>query len=196
VLLLTALLGLSFDLATKSWAFANVADRPVVLDRETLVADPDIDPVPRNAEHVVIPDLLQLRLVINRGAVFGFAANQRTFFVGFTMLAIVGGLLVFGLMTSPGCRVGHLAIGLVLAGGIGNLYDRIRFGAVRDFLHTMPGFRLPFDWTWPGGNPELCPWVFNVADMLLLVGMVLLMRHLSRRRRLRQALESAAARSS
>lgn len=182
ILLLTAIIGLSLDLSTKSWAFAAASDAPVVLDREVLVENPHVDPVPRNATVQLVPHLLQVRLVINRGAVFGLGANQRLFFVAFTLAALLGGVCIFGWMSSPRCRIGHLGIGLVFAGGLGNLYDRVRFGAVRDFLHTLPGRRLPFEWRWPGGNPELCPWVFNVADVLLLIGMVLLMTHLSRRR--------------
>jgi signal peptidase II len=191
VMLLTLLLGLFIDLASKSWTFANVADEPVVLDRAVLLADPEHDPVPRGATRIVVPHLLQLRLAINLGAVFGIAANQQVFFIGFTGLAVAGGLLVFTRLMSPGCRTGHLALGMVFAGGIGNLHDRVRFGAVRDFLHMMPGRELPFAWTWPGDNPELCPWVFNVADLMLLIGMIVLMKHLGRRRRALQELEIA-----
>jgi signal peptidase II len=68
----------------------------------------------------------------------------------------------------------HIAIGLILAGGLGNLYDRMVFGAVRDFLHMLPGWELPNGWMWPGNTTsEVFPWVFNVADVLLLAGMAL-----------------------
>jgi signal peptidase II len=71
-------------------------------------------------------------------------------------------------------RAAHVAIGLILAGGIGNLYDRFFYGAVRDFLHMLPGWSLPSGWKWPGNSTsDVFPWVFNVADVMLLVGMAL-----------------------
>ncbi|NJS15352.1 MAG: hypothetical protein HC788_13065, partial [Sphingopyxis sp.] len=67
-------------------------------------------------------------------------------------------------------------LGLVLAGALGNLYDRVVYGAVRDMLHMFPGVELPFGWTWPNGLRDVWPWVFNGADVSLLVGVgVLLM---------------------
>ena len=81
---------------------------------------------------------------------------------------------------------------LVLAGGLGNMVDRVSVGAVRDFLHLFPRRELPFGLHWPGGSNEWFPWVFNVADMELIAGMALLMIaiQLSERR------AKAAARSS
>jgi hypothetical protein len=38
-----------------------------------------------------------------------------------------------------------------------------------------PRWELPFGLRWPGGSPELFPWVFNVADVLLLAGMAILL---------------------
>jgi lipoprotein signal peptidase len=36
----------------------------------------------------------------------------------------------------------------------------------------LPGWELPFGWSWPGNStPDVFPWVFNVADVLLLAGM-------------------------
>ncbi|MCH8259484.1 MAG: signal peptidase II, partial [Planctomycetes bacterium] len=65
---------------------------------------------------------------------------------------------------------------LILAGAIGNLYDRVMFGMVRDMLWLFPGVKLPFGLTWPGGgSDELYPWVFNIADASLLVGLGILM---------------------
>lgn len=193
-LLAVLVIGLGVDLGSKAWAFRTVAGTPIVLDRQTLLADPDWN-VPHHAGVPALPwNLLEFQLVINRGAVFGIGANQRFFFIGFTVLALAAGLLVFGRYTRCDGRLAHVAIGMILAGGIGNLYDRIVFGVVRDFLHMLPDYSLPFGWTWPGGSPELFPWVFNIADSMLLTGMGLLILHMHRSEK-RQSSASVASAS-
>ena len=45
---------------------------------------------------------------------------------------------------------------------------------MRDFLHMLPEWQLPMGWHWPGnGNGDVFPWVFNIADVMLLAGMAL-----------------------
>jgi lipoprotein signal peptidase len=53
------------------------------------------------------------------------------------------------------------ALGLILGGTVGNLYDRLVFGGVRDFMYFH---RNSFEWP-----------VFNIADCCLVVGAVLLL---------------------
>ena len=174
-------LGLVVDLGSKRWAFRNVAPHPVTLQRSILIADETYNPIPLHDGIDVLPlRLLKFELVINRGAVFGLGANMRWFFVGFTLLAVTGGVYVFCRYIRPQDRMAQASLGLILAGGIGNLYDRVVFGAVRDFLKMLPDRHLPMGWRWPGGSPEIFPWVFNVADSMLLFGMALMMIHLHR----------------
>jgi signal peptidase II len=133
--------------------------------------------------------------VINRGAVFGVGNNWRLFFIAFTLAILGGMILVFARWTAHRHHLAHVAIGLILAGGAGNLYDRIRFAIVRDFLHMLPGYKLPFGWSWPGGSEEMFPWLFNTADVMLLVGMGSLMLHINRverRRKLRSCVRRSA----
>lgn len=180
--------GLAVDLSLKHWAFATVAPEPIELTRQTTH-------VPLHEPVKVVGRLLNLHLVLNRGAVFGIGANQRIFFIVFTLAALTAALVVFGRWTTAGATAAHVAIGLILAGGLGNLYDRLTYGYVRDFLHMLPGWRLPFGWHWPGGNDEVFPWVFNAADVMLLVGMGLLMWYMNslekRRKQARAAREIA-----
>jgi signal peptidase II len=196
ILCVVLLAGLAADILTKRWSFSTVADRPVVLQRHRLVSDPTYNPVPARATLVAVPRVLHIRLAINRGAVFGLGANHRLFFIAFTVAALAGGVYVFSNLSTDRTYHVHVAVGLFLAGGIGNLHDRIAFGAVRDFLQMMPSWRLPFGWTWPGGSPHLMPWVFNIADVMLLAGMVVLMTYLNRTRpyRWRKAEEEATER--
>ena len=170
------IVGLSVDLSTKSCAFDSVADQPVVLDRSQLLSNPHWSPIPPHDGVVVIPGrILNLRLVLNDGAVFGIGSQQRGFFILFTIAALAIAGWIFSKHTDALHTISHVAIGCILGGGLGNLFDRLFIGRVRDFMHLFPDRHLPFDWSWPGGNTELFPWIFNSGDVLLLSGMGLLM---------------------
>jgi len=159
------------DLGLKYWAFANVADRPVVLTGQVVDQhDAFWDQYPHQPI-VVVPGVLNLQLTTNTGAVFGLGKGGRVFFIAVSVVATV----VIGLMfarSRANAWVLHIALGLILAGALGNLYDRAAYRAVRDMLHLLPGTRL-----WP--------WIFNLADAVLMigVGLVLLLTFLSDRQR-------------
>lgn len=190
VLIGVLMVGLGLDLGTKVWSFATVANAPVVLDRTSIIENANVNPIPDHDSIVLIPGrMLDLHLVLNPGAVFGIGAEQRTFFVIFTILAVSICLLTFICWVAADSTLAHVGIALVLAGALGNLWDRVLYGRVRDFLHMLPDRHLPFGWSWPGGNTELFPWVFNVADVMLLAGMALLLihLHLSDRKQARKA---------
>jgi len=175
VLLSIAIAGLAVDLATKAWAFHSVAGEPVELPYDEIAGNPSYRLPWHNGVRALPADLLDFRLVLNHGAVFGLGQQKRAVFVAFTVVAVLAALGVFGWWTSARARWAHVGIALVLAGGLGNLHDRLAFGAVRDFLHMTPRWHLPFGFRWPGGSDELFPWVFNVADVLLLAGMAVLL---------------------
>jgi len=181
ILVCVVLLGVTVDLWTKHWAFANVAGQPVKLDLINRHAHPYGNPIPIHAPKRILPgDLLALRLVVNRGAVFGVARDQRAFFIAFTILAIIVTMYYFVRRTGEHETLAQLGFALICTGGLGNLYDRVRFGVVRDFLQVLPDADLPNGWAWPGGNPDLLPWVFNFADVFLLLGATLLFMHFIR----------------
>lgn len=173
-LVLVAVFGIGLDLWSKDWAFKNVAERPVVLDRDVILADSDWRPPPHQGMEVLPFGLLDFDLVMNHGAVFGIGQDQRKVFIVFTITAVTLAIVIFAFGTRARSHALHVGIALILAGGIGNLYDRILFGAVRDFLHMLPGWDLPFSLNWPNGSAGVFPWVFNVADMLLLLGMAII----------------------
>ncbi len=192
VLLTVLAIGLVVDLGLKRWSFENLANEPVILDREQLLHDPYWR-IPHHEPFTLIPRVLELHLVENRGAVFGIGVDQRIFFIVFTVGALMAAVVVFARWTTNRSRMAHFALGLILAGGIGNLYDRVQFGVVRDFVHLFPGWVLPFGWRWREESNEVFPWVFNLADVMLLVGMGMLMLHLNRRDRQRRAARTLAA---
>jgi lipoprotein signal peptidase len=184
-LLVTIALSFVADIVTKYIAFHNVVGVPVEVVREQIVrehaeaASRDIAPrlyqfIPQHQPVVVVPKLLEFTLVLNPGAVFGIGAGKRWFFIVFTGLAIGIGLYVFVRHLHARDRLMHVALGLVLGGGLGNLYDRVIYACVRDFIHPLPGVMYPFGWKTPWSGREVWPYVSNVADALLIVGVIIL----------------------
>lgn len=155
---------LAADLGIKTWTFAWVAGEPVPLNREAMLSDPhgfwaDYSHPPV----VVVPYLLELRLTSNTGAVFGLGKGGIPVFVVATFVAL--GIIGWVFARSPARAWGlHLALALISAGALGNLYDRVRYAAVRDMFHMLP-------------QTPLWPWIFNLADAMLMlgVGLILLM---------------------
>ena len=144
-----------------------------------------------------IPGLVHLTYTENHGAVFGLGKGQIPVFLSVSVIAI--GFLVFLFLTSGRARGYQLVLGMLLAGVIGNMYDRLKFGYVRDMIHGLPGWHWP-DWVvrllpmkWqpatPGEGLEVFPWVFNIADSLLCVGVaaMLVYSFVTEHRRKREA---------
>ena len=176
---------------TKQWAFSA------------------LDPT---ASLPVIPRLLSFRRTLNEGALFGLGKGLWLVFIAASVLALGFVWYLFSQSTRDR-RSLHVALGLILAGALGNLYDRSfvmadvvrtnrgtciglaewkgdtvevgswpdrkviqrfhrtadgvsvrRQGVVRDFIKVEAKFGF-----------ELYPWVFNVADALLVVGVGLLL---------------------
>ncbi|MEO1585247.1 MAG: signal peptidase II [Planctomycetota bacterium] len=163
--------GLVADLWSKQLAFERVAGRPVVITRAEVMATDALGTlIPRHDPVVVVPSVLEFTLVLNPGAVFGLGAGKRVLFIGFTIVAIVLGFAMFAGWTRSRDWIAHASIGLLLAGGLGNLYDRLTFACVRDFIHPLPGVTV--------AGREIWPYVSNVADALLIFGIVGLMVYL------------------
>ena len=128
------------DFATKAWVLA--AFRP----HETLP----------------VTSFFNLVLVFNPGASFSFLADaggwQRWFFVALALA--ISAWLAITIRRHANERLLPAALALVLGGALGNVIDRLRFGAVVDFLDVHA-----FGWHWPA---------FNVADSAITVGVILL----------------------
>lgn len=169
-------LALFADLFTKWLAFERLAGAPAHVTRVDVLSLPTerINAlVPAHEPTVVVPHALELKLVLNPGAVFGLGAGGRWFFAAFTLFAVAFALWLFARATRATQTIAHVGIGLIIAGGLGNLYDRMVYACVRDFLHPL--YSLHF----PGGRP-VWPYVSNVADAFLIVGIAALLVHLWR----------------
>jgi signal peptidase II len=109
---------------------------------------------------IELTPFFDLRMVWNRGVSFGLLRADsdlmRWGLVGLSLL--IAGVFVSWLRTAER-RLTAVALGLVVGGALGNVIDRIRFGAVADFLD--------FNGLW-------FPWVFNIADAAITLGAVLL----------------------
>lgn len=175
VLLATTVFGLSTDLWSKWLAFRHVAPSPVVVDRaQVLQFRNPSDLIPAHAPMKVVPGLLDFTLLLNPGAVFGIGAGKRWVFVFFTLGAMAFALGLFAKWTVKRDWVSHVGLGLLIAGGLGNLYDRLAFACVRDFIRPLPGVNLPFGLSYPWGGREVWPYVSNVADLYLIIGVGML----------------------
>jgi signal peptidase II len=116
--------------------------------------------------HPQIPGFFSLVNVTNTGAAFGSFRNNNGFFIALSIVAliVVTALLLRRGPFDPWRRV---ALGLLLAGILGNLTDRLLYGHVIDFLF--------FDFG-PHAPKLLHPWpAFNVADSCICIAVVCFM---------------------
>jgi len=119
----------------------------------------------------VVSGFFDITHVRNPGAAFGFLAGASPmfrygFFIAVTVAAILF-ILHYLRTTKSGEIPLVLSLALILAGAVGNLIDRLRFGEVVDFLDVYVG-----SYHWPA---------FNVADAAISTGAVLLTLILLRR---------------
>ena len=119
-----------------------------------------IDLMARYPHGIEVTSFFNLVMVWNRGVSFGMFAgdNMRWILVA---VAVVISIVVFFWLRKATNRMLSIGLGLVLGGAIGNIIDRIRFGAVADFFD----FDLIF-MRWPA---------FNVADMAIVVGVIVIL---------------------
>jgi signal peptidase II len=119
----------------------------------------------------IIPNFLDIVYYKNTGAAFGILAGfsfSHYFFLAISFIALVMLFVAFKYASKEGKLV-QIALPLLIGGTLGNLIDRIRLGAVIDFIlvHWYDKFY------WPA---------FNVADSAITVGVVLLILEMLRKK--------------
>lgn len=143
--------GVVADLASKSWF-------------ESLLGMGPGAPGPfRRVE--IIPGFFALEGVYNPGVTFGLAPGQTVPILVFTLLATLA-LLVWLFATRRRSILLHVALGMVVGGALGNLWDRLHWQKVRDFFLIYLGEPRTPSFEWPN---------FNVADSLIVMGVVLIL---------------------
>lgn len=141
-------LGCLADLLTKQWVFAWLGTPP------------------ESSIYWIWEHFFALETSINRGALFGMGQGQVGLFAAISVVALVG---IFYWVFRGGaveCWLTTVALGGILGGVLGNLYDRLGWWGqvgVRDWIRVSY-----YEHVWPN---------FNIADSLLVCGAALLMWH-------------------
>lgn len=133
------ILGLLADRVTKLWALKCLKD---------------------SSDVVVIKNLFGFSYLENRGAAFGILQNK-VLFLSILTLAMTLAMIFYIYKYKPKSKLIKASLALIIAGAIGNLWDRIMYKYVVDFilLHYKDVYNFP---------------TFNVADMLVVCGTILL----------------------
>ncbi len=140
-----ALGGMAFDLISKTLIFAQV---------------------PFGATRTVIPGMLELHPSHNKGALWGWGSSIPFSGYLFAALSVLAGLgICWYLFLKKAAVDARLtaALALIMAGALGNCFDRLVYGYVRDFAHFHID-RIHFE----------CA-IFNFADNMLVAGSIFLM---------------------
>ena len=107
----------------------------------------------------ILPPWVNLRMAWTRGVNFGLLADVDMRWVLVALALGISTFVVVWVLREGGGRLVQVAAGLLVGGAIGNVVDRVLYGAVADFL-----------------NMSCCglenPWAFNVADIAVFLGAV------------------------
>lgn len=144
---LIAVGGTAFDLATKSYIFSYVGP-------------------PHSPTVSLVPNILELQTSYNTGALWGMGRTLPHSSQIFAALSVLAAVAICYYLFTKGESIDRwltVALGLIMAGAMGNCYDRLFLGHVRDFVHFHVD-RINFD----------CA-IFNFADNMLVAGAVILM---------------------
>jgi signal peptidase II len=147
-----ALGGLIFDLVTKAMIFGWIGP-------------------PHSRVVPLIPRVLELQTSQNTGALWGLGAGLPGSSLIFAGLSVVAAVIIcywLFFLGAASSRVLTIALGLIMAGALGNCYDRLMFGYVRDFVHFHVD-PINFD----------CA-IFNFADNMLVAGALTLVLYAMR----------------
>jgi len=112
-----------------------------------------------NTSTTVIDEVLNLTYIENTGGAFGIANNNTIMFVIINIIVITIISKIIILKRNEISTKILIGLGLILAGGIGNLIDRIFRGFVVDYIDFNPIIKYP---------------VFNIADIYVVLGCMII----------------------
>lgn len=136
---------------TAFWVFlADQATKYLVVHWLDLINRHSID---------VLPPYLNFRMAWNRGVNFGLFSNLDMRWILIGLAVGISGIVLYWIHRDGGTRWTFLSAGLLIGGAIGNVVDRLLYGAVADFINTSCcGIENPF--------------AFNIADVAIFVGAI------------------------
>ncbi|PIV19164.1 MAG: signal peptidase II [Elusimicrobia bacterium CG03_land_8_20_14_0_80_50_18] len=108
----------------------------------------------------VLGNFFRLTRISNTGIAFGMARGNNLFFLALSLI-ILAMMLYFFVQKADEHEL--LPLALIISGAAGNIYDRVFYGSVCDFLEFNLGF-APFN-PWP---------IFNIADSMVVAGGIIL----------------------
>ena len=114
----------------------------------------------KNLLNIYVTSFLNIHLVWNQGIAFGLLSFDNSFFYELITILIVGIIIIITLMIIKAKNLSVYFLIAILGGSLGNLFDRLYYSAVPDFIdfHIME-----FHW-----------FVFNVADIFITIGIICL----------------------
>lgn len=112
-----------------------------------------------NESVMIIKNFFNITYVRNTGAAFSIFSGN-TFFVMVISFMIIIGIILYISKNKPSNKIEKISYSLILGGAIGNFIDRVIYGYVRDFIEIDI-----FGWDYP---------IFNLADVFVVVGVILL----------------------
>ena len=113
-----------------------------------------------NNQRIFVNDYLNLELVWNTGVGFGLLSQNANIFYHLISLLIFSVIVFLIYLTLKASFVEKILYALILGGAVGNLYDRLIYYAVPDFID----FHIN-DFHW---------FTFNIADIFITVGIILI----------------------
>ena len=123
-----------------------------------------------NQSHAVIPGFFHIVYAKNQGIAFGLFADSssglKTFVLVFLSSLALAGVALLLWTSDPSAAKLSFGLSLILGGALGNLFDRVQYGSVVDFLDFFV-----HNYHWPA---------FNLADSAIVVGGALLLLHMTR----------------
>ncbi|MGR3409608.1 MAG: signal peptidase II [Paracoccus sp. (in: a-proteobacteria)] len=145
------------DMRLVAWVAAGI----FLLDQALKYLVVRVMQLDRVREIDVLPPWLNLRMAWNQGVNFGLMSSEqdvmRWVLIGIA-LAICLWVWIWVWRSAMG-RFGRVAAGLLIGGALGNVIDRLLYGAVADFLNmSLPGWQNPYS--------------FNVADISIFAGAI------------------------
>ena len=125
------------------------------LDRYTKITAINILESKKN---IYINDYLNLDLVFNTGIGFGLLSFNENFYYNLVTILIIIVIIIIGFFTFKSKKKEKLFFTFILGGAMGNVYDRITYKAVPDFIDLHIG---NFHW-----------FSFNIADIFITLGII------------------------